>query len=119
MAELECTHEEADTRMLFHAVRTSPSGFQTIVIRSPDTDVAVLAFGCGPLILCWQFVKGSPMHIRTGKKHHVHYIHVFAVRQKLGEQVSNALLGLHSLTVCDSTSAFKKCDKSLLLILSC
>ena len=43
MAELECTHEEADTRMLFHAVRTSSNGFQTIVIRSPDTDVTVLA----------------------------------------------------------------------------
>ena len=43
VAELECTHEEADTRMLFHAVRTSSNGFQTIVIRSPDTDVTVLA----------------------------------------------------------------------------
>ena len=48
-----------------------------------------------------------------------HYIHVFAVRPKLGEQASNALLGLHSLTECDSTSAFKKCGKSLLLVLSC
>ena len=43
MAELECTHEEADTRMLFHAIRKSSNGFQTIVIRSPDTDVAILA----------------------------------------------------------------------------
>ena len=43
MAELECTHEEAYTRMLFHTVRTSSNGFQTIVIRSPDTDVTVLA----------------------------------------------------------------------------
>ena len=42
LAELECTHEEADTRMFFHAVRTSSNGFQTVVIRSPDTDVAVL-----------------------------------------------------------------------------
>ena len=58
------------------------------------------------------------MHIYTGTKHHVHYIHMFAVRQ-LGEQVSNVLLGLHSLTECDSTSAFKKCGKSLLLVLSC
>ena len=59
------------------------------------------------------------MHICTGTKHHVHCIHVFAVRQNLGEQVSNALLGLHSLTECDSTSAFKKCGESLLLVLSC
>ena len=49
MAELECTHEleEADTRMLFHAVRTSSDVFQTIVIRSPDTDVTVLG-----VVLC-------------------------------------------------------------------
>ena len=59
------------------------------------------------------------MHICTGTKHHVHYIHVFAVRRKLGEQVYNALLGLHSLTECDSTSGFKKSGKSLLLVLSC
>ena len=43
VAELECTHEEADTRMLFYAVRTSSNGFQAIAICSPDTDVAVLA----------------------------------------------------------------------------
>ena len=43
MAELECAHKEADTRMLCHAVRTSSNGFQTIVIRFPDTDVIVLA----------------------------------------------------------------------------
>ena len=47
VAEQECTHEEADTRMLFHAVRTSSNGFQTVVIRSPDTDVTVLA-----VVLC-------------------------------------------------------------------
>ena len=82
MAELECTNKEADTSMLFHAVRTSSNGFQTIVICSPDTDVTVLAVVLNfffNLVLCsgWQFVEGSPIHICTGTKHHVHYIHVF------------------------------------------
>ena len=71
---------------VFHAVRTSSNGFQTIVIRSPDTDVTVLA------VVLWSCAgslwKDHP-HICTGTKHHVHYILVFTVRQKLGEQVSN------------------------------
>ena len=118
MAKLECTHEEADTRMLSHAVRTSSNGFQTIVIRSTDTDVTVLA------VVLWSCAgslwKDHPyISALAPTKHHVHHILVFTVRQKLWGQVCNALLGLHSLTECNSTSAFKKCGKSLLLVLSC
>ena len=106
VVELECTHEEADTRMLFHAAHASSRGSRTIVIRSPDTDVAFLA-----VVLCQQFAQGSRMFFRTGTKHRVRYIYVFALRRKLGEQVSDALLGLHSLTGCDSTSPFKNRGK--------
>ena len=106
VVELECTHEEADTRMLFHAAHASSLGSRTIVIRSPDTDVAILA-----VVLCRQFAQGSRMFFRTGTKHRVRYIDVFALRRKLGEQVRDALLGLRSLTGCDSTIAFKNCGK--------
>ena len=41
--ELCSTHEEADTRLLLHAAHASRQGFANVVIRSPDTDVAVLA----------------------------------------------------------------------------
>ena len=39
---LECSHEEADTRLLLHAQHAAESQPSSIVIHSPDTDVAVL-----------------------------------------------------------------------------
>ena len=38
-----CTHEEADTRMLLHAVDSASKGYPRIILRSVDTDVLVLA----------------------------------------------------------------------------
>ncbi len=42
LTDLQCDHEEADTRILLHAKHASSSTEQ-VVIRSPDTDVAILA----------------------------------------------------------------------------
>ena len=41
MLELECNHEEADTRLLFHAKHAASTN-DAVVIKSPDTDVFVL-----------------------------------------------------------------------------
>ena len=38
-----CTHEEADTRMLLHAVDSASRGYPRIILRTVDTDVLVLA----------------------------------------------------------------------------
>ena len=43
--ELECSHEEADTRILLHAQHATEAGHGTVIIRSPDTDVAIIACG--------------------------------------------------------------------------
>ena len=40
---LRCTQEEADTRMLLHAAHTADHGAPAVVIKSPDSDVAVIA----------------------------------------------------------------------------
>ena len=41
--QLTCSHEEADTRLLFHARHAASNGYNTVIIRSPDIDVALLA----------------------------------------------------------------------------
>ena len=51
----------------------------TYEIKSPDTDVII-------------------EHVRT--------IHVQSIKQHLGDAVTNALIGLHCFTGCDSVSAF-------------
>ena len=43
IAELSCTHEEADTRMVLHAKHSVDSNFKAVVIDTPDTDVFIIA----------------------------------------------------------------------------
>ena len=38
-----CSHEEADTRMLLHVKDAMNCGFKSVMIRTVDTDVVVLA----------------------------------------------------------------------------
>ena len=45
LQELECSHEEADTRMLLHAQHAAEAGNGAVIVRSPSTDVAIIACG--------------------------------------------------------------------------
>lgn len=44
ISELGSNHEEADTKLLLHAKHAADSGESTVIIKSQDTDVAILAF---------------------------------------------------------------------------
>ena len=57
--DLFCTHEEADTQVLLHAKHATNTGAPSVVIRSPDTDVAV--FCCRV-----QNRLHTPLYFRTG-----------------------------------------------------
>ena len=67
---LQCSHEEADTRLLLHAAHAAETGSSNVVIRSPDTDVAVLACALSSDI---------PAHLlfRTGSKARKQSAHPF------------------------------------------
>ena len=39
---LYCSHEEADTRLMFHAFHAFRRGFSKMMIQATDTDVVVL-----------------------------------------------------------------------------
>ena len=43
--ELKCSDEEADTRMLLHALHASETGYKAIVISGEDTDVLIMCLG--------------------------------------------------------------------------
>ena len=43
-----CTHEEADARLMHHAMDVASSGYKLIKIRSNDTDVVALAIASSP-----------------------------------------------------------------------
>ena len=104
--ELECDHEEADSRMFIHAHYAAENeNADRVIITSPDTDVAVLClFHCSTLNIneLW-------FHTGTGKKRRFIPMHVMA--EKLSEEIIRVLPAFHTLTGCDSTSAPFRCSK--------
>ena len=97
--ELECDHEETDSRMFIHAHYAAENeNAGRAIITSPDTDVAVLClFHCSTLNIneLW-------FHTGSGKKRRFIPMHVIA--EKLSEEIIRVLLAFHTLTGCDSTS---------------
>ena len=89
MDELKCTHEEADTHLLLHAVSLS-NQHSRIIIRCDDTDVLVL------LIYYWNQGMFSPevyMHCEHSGQDITkeHYIPVLEIDSKLGSDIRNIL----------------------------
>ena len=103
---LKSNHEEADTRMILHAVyavRDSPTS--AIVIQSPDTDV---------LVLCVSYFTGigcNELGFRTGVSDRQRYIPVHSIQEKLGKRLCQSLPAFHALTGCDSTSSLSRRGK--------
>lgn len=95
-----CDHEEADTRLLLHALHCANSGCQKVMIRSVDTDVLVLAVAAFPLL------PVTELWLAFGVNKHFRYIPVHAVVEHLGEAKAKALPYFHAFTGCDTVSAF-------------
>ena len=97
--ELECSHEEADTRMLLHAQHAANTGQASVIIRSPDTDVAVIACSLASQIQ-------ARLIFQTGTAQRMRYLDLTAIAASFGQGVATSLIGMHSMTGCDTTSAF-------------
>ncbi|XP_071817001.1 uncharacterized protein [Apostichopus japonicus] len=96
--ELFCNHEEADTRMFLHAEHAAKD-HPAVVIRSPDTDVAVLG------VTHYQSIQ-SCLYFDTGTKNKRRIIDIGSISTSLGIDKARGLLGLHAFTGCDSVSSF-------------
>ena len=99
MSYLVSNQEEADTKLLLHALDATASGATSIRIHSPDTDVFVLALRRYPE-LCEDtaFVTG------VGQRHRV--IHLRPIVEALGPNRTAALPGFHALSGADNTGSF-------------
>ncbi|XP_065185756.1 uncharacterized protein LOC135816485 [Sycon ciliatum] len=96
---LKSTHEEADTRLLLHASHAAAAGHANVTIKSPDTDVLVLAVSVTNRI-------PAALHFLTGTGNKTRKIPVNAVSEKLGREVCDALPAFHAFTGCDAVSSF-------------
>ena len=85
--------------MLLHASHKCNEGFSSILIKSSDTDVKVLAVHFKESIQ-------SRLFILSGTKNRSRCVDIGEVSNNLGEELCAALPGLHAFTGCNTTSAF-------------
>jgi hypothetical protein len=103
--DLCSSQEEADTTIILHCLYVSAQDATLdIIVRSPDTDVFLLLiqYGC-------QITGKVYFDTGTGNKRRI--INIKHVMDSQGHKMCKALLGLHSMTGSDRTSAFVRKGK--------
>ncbi|MES9906099.1 MAG: hypothetical protein ABW168_25905, partial [Sedimenticola sp.] len=104
LTDMQCEHEEADTRLIFHLANvfeTCPD--RTVSVRSNDTDVLVLLLyhvaKLRPETVVWMDAGLSGNNTRRS-------INITSILQKIDTTVIEALPALHAFTGSDYTSSF-------------
>ena len=100
------THEEADSRILFHVSSLQPS--TNVVMRTVDTDVLVIALGS------FSFLPEELniwMEFGIYSKNTLRYISVNQIYKALGKNLCMALPAYHAFTGCDHTASFSRKGK--------
>ena len=97
--DLKCTHEKADTRLLLHAEHASKNSYRSVIKVSEDTDVLALS-------LAFQSRIASSLYQKCRSQTRARFFDIATIRQAVGEELCNALPGIHSSTGCDTVSAF-------------
>ena len=62
--------------------------------------------------LHWQRTPRVPFYQRRGTKTRTRYLDIKQLSAVLGDRLSQALIGFHSFTGCDSVSSFSERDKT-------
>ena len=106
VTKLESNQEEADTRMLLHAKRSSQT-INNVIIHTPDTDAFLVSQAASTELR-------SNLFVRTSTKAKSRLISMNKIKPSLGSlydlddinMAVKAILGLHAFTGCDTVSAF-------------
>ena len=96
--KLQCFHEEADTRMIFHIYKSKPDS--TIMVKATDTDVFILLLSHMrnfPNLKVW--MSGT-----VGRKQDQECVDCTTLAETLGPLLCSASIGFHVFTGCDYTS---------------
>ena len=100
---LDCSHEEADTRMILHTKDAINQGFHRVQVQCNDTDVLLLLVHFfGQLQVDVWMISG------TAKQRKCYPVGQIAA--SLSPAVVNNILGFHALIGCDSTSSLTGID---------
>ena len=88
--ELQCDHEEADTRLLLHSKHAAES-HDTIIVKTPDTDVFFLCIAMRRTI-------GKNLFVMAGTGNRFRIIDTSAISNALGEELCSCLPGFHAFS---------------------
>ena len=77
-------------------------GFTFIVIHSDSTDVVIIALRFNPEISSFNYI----LYMKSGTQNRIKFVDLTNLHHNLGISLSDALIGLHALTGCDSVSSF-------------
>ena len=93
------SHEEADTEIIFHAIKAKERGATQLDVYSPDTDVFILLIRRYPQL---------PMETSfvTGRETKQRRIQIKKIYDELGPAKAAALPGFHAFTGADITGSF-------------
>jgi hypothetical protein len=94
---LQSTHEEADTRIILHAIHAQHQDFERLVVVCHDTDVLVLL-----IHFAEQLSKEIWFKTGTAKKTRLIKVHAITVPPR----VRTNLPAFHAITGCDTVSQF-------------
>ena len=97
VSHLRAAHEEADTRILLHAVDATTKGYERLIIQCRDTDVLLL-------LLVFAHLLSPEIWMKAGTAKKPRYIKVHDI--KMSNEILNGLLAFHAITGCDTTSQF-------------
>ena len=95
-----CTHKEADTRILLHAVDSANKGYRRIILHTVDTDVLVLA------VSTVVSLEDTEIWVAFGTGKHLRYIPAHDIAKVLEYEKALYLPMPHAFTGCDSVSSF-------------
>lgn len=98
--ELTSNQEETDTRVVLYLKYAIQMGYQSAVVRSPDTDIL-----CILLHYALSLDITIYLDIGTGKNRKI--VNVSELAESRGARYCTALLSLYVFTGEDATSAFK------------
>lgn len=96
---LDCKHEEADTRMFVHVANAIDEGHTSVMIRTVDSDVVVIAVSVASK-------TGIDIWIAFGTGNSFRYISAHGIANSLGDDMARALPFFHAFTGCDVVSSF-------------
>ena len=88
----DCTHKEADTRIILHVHLSSQSGYYRVMIRTTDKDVLTLA------VSKMKEIDVDEVWIAFGTGKHFRYLAMHDIASHLGPPKVKALPMLHART---------------------